>query len=102
MFHASFLAAIPSVLAKAYHSLGTQLPEALLALLSADFFSDESISKDSVSPTAPSVGCSVSSLLSDSGDQLQNLRDRSANQRRWVAAHLAMMRKLKFKIRGFA
>ncbi|XP_056908129.1 treslin isoform X2 [Takifugu flavidus] len=77
-----FLAGIPCILAEIYHSLGTQLPEALLALLPADFFSDESISKDSVSPSAPSAGHSVSSLLSDGGDQLQNLRDRSANQRR--------------------
>lgn len=79
---ASFLAAIPRVLAEVYHSLGTQLPEALLALLPADFFSDESLSQDSVSPSAPSASASISSLLSDAGNQLQNLRDRAANQRR--------------------
>uniref|UniRef100_A0A3Q2Y229 Treslin N-terminal domain-containing protein n=1 Tax=Hippocampus comes TaxID=109280 RepID=A0A3Q2Y229_HIPCM len=44
-----FLTAIPRVLADIYHSLGTQLPEALLAVLPADFFSDESLAKDSVS-----------------------------------------------------
>ncbi|TWW75430.1 Treslin TopBP1-interacting checkpoint and replication regulator [Takifugu flavidus] len=65
-----FLAGIPCILAEIYHSLGTQLPEALLALLPADFFSDESISKDSVSPSAPSAGHSVSSLLSDEGHRL--------------------------------
>lgn len=102
MFYASFLTAIPCVLAEIYHSLGTRLPETLLALLPADFFSDESVSKDSVSPSAPSAGRSVSSLLSDGGDQLQNLRDHSANQRRWVAADLVMIRKLKVNIRGIA
>lgn len=76
---ASFLAAVPRVLAQVYHSLGTQLPEALLALLPADFFSDESVSKDSVSPSA---SASVSSPASEAGNQLQSLRDRSAHRRR--------------------
>lgn len=85
MRFSSFLAAVPRVLAEVYHSLGTQLPEALLALLPADFFSDESVSKDSVSPAAPSAGPSVGSLASHAGNGLQNLRDRSANRRRrWV------------------
>lgn len=83
VFYASFLAAIPRVLADVYHSLGSQLPEALLALLPADFFSDESVSKDSVSPSAPSAGRSVNSLGSCAGNQLQSLRDRPAHQRRW-------------------
>lgn len=76
----SFLTALPRVLAEVYHSLGSQLPDALLALLPADFFSDESVCKDSVSPSAPR---SLSSLGSDGGHQLHTLRDRSANQRRW-------------------
>lgn len=83
VFGASFLAAIPRVLADVYHSLGSQLPEALLAVLPADFFSDESVSKDSISPSAPSAGRSVSSLGSCGRNQLQNLRDRPAHQRRW-------------------
>uniref|UniRef100_H3CYF8 Uncharacterized protein n=1 Tax=Tetraodon nigroviridis TaxID=99883 RepID=H3CYF8_TETNG len=74
-----FLAAVPRVLAQVYHSLGTQLPEALLALLPADFFSDESVSKDSVSPSA---SASVSSPASEAGNQLQSLRDRSAHRRK--------------------
>lgn len=78
----SFLVAIPRVLAEVYHSLGAALPEALLALLPADFLSDESVSKDSVSSSAPSASPSISSLLSNAGNQLHNLRDRSANQRR--------------------
>ncbi|CAG01046.1 unnamed protein product, partial [Tetraodon nigroviridis] len=78
-----FLAAVPRVLAQVYHSLGTQLPEALLALLPADFFSDESVSKDSVSPSA---SASVSSPASEAGNQLQSLRDRSAHRRKEVGA----------------
>lgn len=85
---ARFLAAVPTVLAEVYHSLGTQLPDALLALLPADFFSDDSVSKDSVSPSVPSASLSVNSQTSDAGNQLQNLRDRSANQRRWGSVDL--------------
>lgn len=72
--------AIPRVLADVYHSLGTQLPEALLALLPADFFSDESVAKDSVSPSASSL--SSFGQLSERGEDLQELRRRSASHRR--------------------
>ncbi|XP_075884965.1 treslin isoform X4 [Nelusetta ayraudi] len=75
-----FLTAIPRVLADVYHSLGTQLPEALLALLPADFFSDESVAKDSVSPSASSI--SSFGQLSERGEDLQELRRRSASHRR--------------------
>ncbi|XP_034031690.1 LOW QUALITY PROTEIN: treslin [Thalassophryne amazonica] len=77
-----FLTAIPKVLADVYHSLGTQLPEALLALLPADFFSDESIAKDSVSPSVSTPPLSTHSLTLDSGHCLQHLRNRSANKKR--------------------
>lgn len=72
-----FLSVIPRVLADVYHSLGTQLPEALLALLPADFFSDESVAKDSVSPAL-----SARSLASDAADGLQDLRSQAAKERR--------------------
>ncbi|XP_060892071.1 treslin [Labrus mixtus] len=75
-----FLTAIPRVLADIYHSLGNQLPEALVAVLPADFFSDESVAKDSVSPSASSPA--LSSLASDGRDRLQDLRNRSASKRR--------------------
>ncbi|KAI4788308.1 hypothetical protein KUCAC02_035935 [Chaenocephalus aceratus] len=77
-----FLTAVPRVLADVYHSLGTQLPEALVASLPADFFSDESVTKDSVSPSASSPPLSTHSLLSDDRDRLQSLRNRSPGKRR--------------------
>ncbi|XP_042352792.1 treslin [Plectropomus leopardus] len=77
-----FLTAIPRVLADIYHSLGTQLPEALVAVLPADFFSDESVAKDSISPSASSPPLSTQSLVSDGKDRLQDLRNRSASKRR--------------------
>lgn len=69
------------MLADIYHSLGTQLPEALAAVLPADFFSDESVTRDDASPTASSPPLSAHSLLSD-GRDLQDLRSRSAGPRR--------------------
>ncbi|XP_037308284.2 treslin isoform X2 [Pungitius pungitius] len=77
-----FLTAVPRVLADIYHSLGTQLPEALVAVLPSDFFSDESVAKDSVSPSASSPPLSTLSMLSDGSGCLQDLRNRSAGQRR--------------------
>ncbi|XP_070829316.1 treslin [Chaetodon trifascialis] len=77
-----FLTAVPRVLADIYHNLGTQLPEALVAVLPADFFSDESVAKDSVSPSAPSPPLSTRSQVSDGRDCLQDLRNRSASKRK--------------------
>ncbi|XP_051808511.1 treslin isoform X2 [Acanthochromis polyacanthus] len=77
-----FLTAVPRVLADVYHSLGTQLPEALVAALPDDFFSDESVVKDSISPSASSPPTSTLSLVSDGKDCLHDLRNRSANKRR--------------------
>ncbi|XP_057691594.1 treslin isoform X2 [Corythoichthys intestinalis] len=78
----AFLTAIPRVLADIYHSLGTQLPDALAAVLPADFFSDESVAKDSVSPALSSPRLSTHSSLSSCGNRLQDLRSCSANNRR--------------------
>ncbi|XP_077373736.1 treslin [Festucalex cinctus] len=77
-----FLTAIPRVLADIYNSLGTQLPEALVAVLPADFFSDESLAKDSVSPSASSPRLSAHGSLSNCSDRLLDLRHRSASKRR--------------------
>ncbi|KAJ8412970.1 hypothetical protein AAFF_G00105520, partial [Aldrovandia affinis] len=73
-----YLTFIPKVLAEVYFSLGTQLPDALAAVLPSDFFSDDS---KSASPSAsqPSVPLS---LASDAGEGLEELRDRSARKRR--------------------
>lgn len=80
LFPCRFLTAVPRVLAEIYHSLGTQLPEALVAVLPADFFSDDSVTKDSISPSVSSPPLSTHSLVSD---RLQDLRSRSASKRRW-------------------
>ncbi|KAL1247593.1 hypothetical protein QQF64_022969 [Cirrhinus molitorella] len=76
-----FLNSIPKVLADVYHSLGTQLPEALVAVLPSDFFSDESMAKDSVS-VSPSPFSATQSNVSSVGDHLEELRNRSAKKRR--------------------
>ncbi|XP_016115844.1 treslin-like isoform X2 [Sinocyclocheilus grahami] len=76
-----FLNSIPKVLADIYHSLGTQLPEALVAVLPSDFFSDESMAKDSVS-VSPSPFSATQSNASSVGDHLEELRNRSAKKRR--------------------
>ncbi|XP_043083123.1 treslin isoform X2 [Puntigrus tetrazona] len=76
-----YLNSIAKVLADVYHSLGTQLPEALLAVLPSDFFSDESMAKDSVS-VGPSPFSATQSNVSSVGDHLEELRNRSAKKRR--------------------
>lgn len=76
-----FLTAIPRVLVNVYHSLGTQLPAALSAVLPSDFFSDESMTMDSISPSSPPLSV-ARSMASACGEQLQELYDRSASKRR--------------------
>ncbi|TSK13370.1 Treslin [Bagarius yarrelli] len=76
-----YLTGIPKVLADVYHSLGTQLPEVLVAVLPADFFSDDSVAKESVS-VSPSPLSATQSLVSSVGDRLEELRNRSAKKRR--------------------
>ncbi|KAK7880672.1 hypothetical protein WMY93_032670 [Mugilogobius chulae] len=75
-----FLSSIPAVLAEVYHSLGTQLPECLASVLPSDFFSDESVTKDS----SPTEGAEASSLTAETerGEGLQDLRERSAAKKR--------------------
>ncbi|XP_058264470.1 treslin isoform X2 [Hemibagrus wyckioides] len=76
-----YLTSIPKVLADIYHSLGTQLPEVLVAVLPADFFSDDSMAKESVS-VSPAPLSATQSLVSSVGDRLEELRNRSAKKRR--------------------
>lgn len=76
-----YLNSIPKVLADVYHSLGTQLPEALIAILPSDFFSDESLAKDSVSVSSSPFSATQSNV-SSIGDYLEELRNRSAKKRR--------------------
>ncbi|KAL4624302.1 treslin isoform X1 [Arapaima gigas] len=81
----AYLNTIPRALADVYHNLGMQLPDALAAVLPSDFFSDESLVQESASPVA-SQG-----PVSDTGQQLEELRDRSAKKRKSgrVTRHLS-------------
>nr|XP_020478246.1 LOW QUALITY PROTEIN: treslin [Monopterus albus] len=85
-----FLTAVPKVLADIYHSLGTQLPEALVAVLPADFFSDESVGKEGVSPSVSSPPLFTHSLGVGGQDCLESLRNRSAKKRRLLTHHRSM------------
>ncbi|XP_036432110.1 LOW QUALITY PROTEIN: treslin [Colossoma macropomum] len=76
-----YLKDIPKVLADIYHSLGIQLPEALVAVLPSDFFSDDSMAKESVS-VSPSPLSGTQSMVSSVGNRLEELRNRSAKKRR--------------------
>lgn len=76
-----YLNSIPKVLADVYHSLGTQLPEPLVAVLPSDFFSDESLAKDSVSISSSPFSATQSNI-SSVVDHLEELRNRSAKKRR--------------------
>uniref|UniRef100_A0A3Q3KAE2 Treslin N-terminal domain-containing protein n=1 Tax=Monopterus albus TaxID=43700 RepID=A0A3Q3KAE2_MONAL len=78
------------VLADIYHSLGTQLPEALVAVLPADFFSDESVGKEGVSPSVSSPPLFTHSLGVGGQDCLESLRNRSAKKRRLLTHHRSM------------
>ncbi|KAK9952396.1 hypothetical protein ABG768_018238 [Culter alburnus] len=86
-----YLNSNPKVLADVYHSLGTQLPEALVAVLPSDFFSDESLAKDSVSVSSSPFSATQSNV-SSVGDHLEELRNRSAKKRRqnMITRHKSM------------
>lgn len=77
---------IPKTLGDIYYGLGTQIPPKLASVLPSDFFSDDSVTLDSKSPSLPP---SLSSALTPSAvclrtesDQLEELRTRSAQKRR--------------------
>uniref|UniRef100_A0A8C8R532 TOPBP1 interacting checkpoint and replication regulator n=1 Tax=Pelusios castaneus TaxID=367368 RepID=A0A8C8R532_9SAUR len=92
----SYMDSIPKTLGGLYYSLGTQIPPKLASVLPADFFSDDSMTLSSRSPTLPpslpSVpACSTASLSTET-DQLEELRTRSAKKRRnnALARHRSM------------
>ncbi|CAM5145550.1 unnamed protein product [Eretmochelys imbricata] len=82
----SYMDSIPKTLGGLYYSLGTQIPPKLASVLPADFFSDDSMTLDSRSPTLPpsvtSVPAHSTASLSTETDQLEELRTRSAKKRR--------------------
>ncbi|NXY76886.1 TICRR protein, partial [Glareola pratincola] len=77
-----YMNSIPKTLGDIYYGLGTQIPPKLASVLPSDFFSDDSVTLDSKSP---SLLPSLSSALTPStvcqrseSDQLEELRTRSA------------------------
>ncbi|CAM5087505.1 unnamed protein product [Natator depressus] len=82
----SYMDSIPKTLGGLYYSLGTQIPPKLASVLPADFFSDDSMTLDSRSPTLPPsvtlVPAHSTASLSTETDQLEELRTRSAKKRR--------------------
>nr|XP_008169086.1 treslin isoform X3 [Chrysemys picta bellii] len=92
----SYIDSIPKTLGGLYYSLGTQIPPKLASVLPADFFSDDSMTLDSRSPTLPpsvtSVPAHSTASLSTETDQLEELRTRSAKKRRnnALARHRSM------------
>ncbi|XP_072529843.1 treslin [Salminus brasiliensis] len=75
-----YLKDIPKILADIYNCLGTQVPEVLAAVLPSDFFSDDSMAKESVSVSSPLSA--TQSMVSSVGNRLEELRNRSAKKRR--------------------
>ncbi|XP_069722508.1 treslin isoform X2 [Phaenicophaeus curvirostris] len=91
-----YMTSIPKTLGDIYYGLGTQIPVKLASVLPSDFFSDDSVTLDSKSPSLPP---SLSSALTPStvcpcseSDQLEELRTRSAKKRRnnVLARHRSM------------
>ncbi|KAM6387821.1 treslin [Pluvialis apricaria] len=91
-----YVNSIPKTLGDIYYGLGTQIPPKLASVLPSDFFSDDSVTLDSKSPSLPP---SLSSALTPSAvclrtesDQLEELRTRSAKKRRnnVLARHRSM------------
>ncbi|KAM8997192.1 treslin [Ara ararauna] len=91
-----YMNSMPKTLGDIYYGLGTQIPPKLASVLPSDFFSDDSMTLDSKSPSLP---LSLSSALTPTtvcvpteGDQLEELRTRSAKKRRKnvLARHRSM------------
>ncbi|XP_028563061.2 treslin [Podarcis muralis] len=82
----TYLESIPKTLGDLYYSLGTQIPPKLASVLPADFFSDDSLSQESQTPSLPpsasSVPVSRTASLSTDAEQLEELRTRSAKKRK--------------------
>ncbi|XP_067411780.1 treslin isoform X2 [Emydura macquarii macquarii] len=92
----SYMDSIPKTLGCLYYSLGTQIPPKLASVLPADFFSDDSMTLSSRSPSLPpsvtSVPVPSTASISTETDQLEELRTRSAKKRRnnALARHRSM------------
>ncbi|XP_047592614.1 treslin [Lutra lutra] len=80
-----YIDSIPKTLGNLYDSLGFMIPQKLAGVLPLDFFSDDSVTQENISPLL-SVPLPSSAHRSVSGgtesDQLEELRTRSAKKRR--------------------
>ncbi|XP_027427183.1 treslin isoform X1 [Zalophus californianus] len=80
-----YIDSIPKTLGNLYDSLGFMIPQKLAGVLPLDFFSDDSMTQENISPLL-SVPLLSSAHRSVSGgtesDQLEELRTRSAKKRR--------------------
>lgn len=80
-----YIDSIPKTLGNLYDSLGFMIPQKLAGVLPLDFFSDDSMTQENISPLL-SVPLPSSAHRAVSGgtesDQLEELRTRSAKKRR--------------------
>uniref|UniRef100_A0A0U1RNX1 TOPBP1-interacting checkpoint and replication regulator n=1 Tax=Mus musculus TaxID=10090 RepID=A0A0U1RNX1_MOUSE len=76
-----YIGSIPGTIGQLYHSLGLKIPQKLAGVLPTGFFSDDSMSQESMSPPPSSSTHRSVSAITES-EQLEELRTRSAKKRR--------------------
>lgn len=76
-----YIDSIPSTIGQLYHSLGLKIPQKLAGVLPTEFFSDDSMTQESMSPPPSSSTHRSVSAITES-EQLEELRTRSAKKRR--------------------
>ncbi|XP_032749272.1 treslin [Rattus rattus] len=76
-----YIDSIPGTIGQLYHSLGLKIPQKLAGVLPTDFFSDDSMTQESMSPPPSSSTHRSVSAITES-EQLEELRTRSAKKRR--------------------
>ncbi|XP_072655874.1 treslin isoform X3 [Canis lupus baileyi] len=83
-----YIDSIPKTLGNLYDSLGFMIPQKLAGVLPLDFFSDDSVTQENISPllSVPLLSSAHKSVLGGTEfDQLEELRTRSAKKRRKTA-----------------
>lgn len=84
LFH-RYIDSIPKTLGNLYDSLGFMIPQKLAGVLPLDFFSDDSVTQENISPllSEPLPSSAHRSVCGGTeSDQLEELRTRSAKKRR--------------------
>ncbi|XP_044518420.1 treslin [Gracilinanus agilis] len=77
-----YINSIPKTLGNLYYSLGFVIPQKLAVILPTDFFSDDSMTQESGSPTLSVPNTRSTASFSTESDQLEELRIRSAKKRK--------------------